>query len=127
MSPRLLVLGLDLSMSFAILLLYASYFESLVLVLFMISASVVAANKDDFTEMRSERSLIIGMVVFAAFVFVAAAYASSFANGFLFYELIAINFGLLIMYVVLRFRTRGQSESYGSYGRSYKSFGNIFS
>lgn len=118
LSPRLLVLGLDLSMSFAILLLYANYFESLVLVLFLITASIVAANKDDFTAMRTESNLLIGMVVFAAIVFFAAAYVSSFTNGFLFYELIAINFGLLIMYVLLRFRTRGQMDSYGSF-RSY--------
>lgn len=106
-------------MSFAILLLYAAYLESIVLVLFIITASVVAANRDDFTAMRTETNLIIGMIVFAVFVFVAGAYASSFTDGFLFYELIAINFGLLIMYVVLRFSTRGRSDYYGAYGRSY--------
>ena len=80
MSPRLLVLGLDLSMSFAILVLYVDYFEALVLVLFLITASIVAANKDDFTAMRTESTLLMGMVAFAVLVFVAGAYVSSIAG-----------------------------------------------
>ena len=120
MSPRLLVLGLDLSMSFAILVLYVDYFEALVLVLFLITASIVAANKDDFTAMRTESTLLMGMVAFAVLVFVAGAYVSSIAGGFLFYELVSVNFGLLVMYVLLRFRTRGGSIDYGSFAKTYR-------
>jgi hypothetical protein len=102
LNARLLVFSLDLGLSFAILVLYISFVEALVLVLVLITATIVAASREDLTEFRSDTTMIAVAVGFAIVVFLTAAYASPAFSTNLFYILVLANFGLLALYSILR-------------------------
>ncbi len=103
LNTRLVIFSLDLSLSFAILVLYISFVEAIVLVVLLITASIVAASKDDLTELRADKTFIIIIIAFAVTVFLSVAYFSPAPfSGYLFYALIGLNFGLLLTYAALR-------------------------
>lgn len=101
-SPRLIIFALNLGLSFAILVLYVGAVEAIALVVVLLTASVVAASREDLTELKNDRRLLIAMIIFAVMVFISAAYFSSPYSPDLFYALIALNFALLGGYVVMR-------------------------
>jgi len=103
LNTRLVIFSLDLGLSFAILVLYISLVESTALVVLLITASIVAASKEDLTELRTDKAYIIIIIAFAVIVFLSAAFFSPVPfSGYLFYGLIALNFGLLLTYTAMR-------------------------
>jgi hypothetical protein len=112
MKPRLVIFSLDLGLSFAILVLYISSIEVISLVVLLITASVVAASKEDLTDLRANRNFVFIIILSAIASFLLAAYFSTPYNGILFYGLFALNICLLSAYAVMRRLDshRGQSE-----------------
>jgi dipeptide/tripeptide permease len=108
---RLLVFVLDLGLSFAILVLYVAFEEALGLVVLLITASVFAASREDLTELKEKKSLIIVLLLFSAGVFFFAVYFFEPYSLALFYGLIIANFGLLLGYVALRLQQRRMQNS----------------
>jgi L-lactate permease len=112
MNIRLLVFSLNLGLSFAILVLYIGYFEAIILVLLLVTASVVAASREDLTELKSDRNMIFIMIGFAVVVFFAAASFSSPYSLDVFYFLVGSNFALLAIYSLMRIRSKRLHLSY---------------
>ncbi len=112
MNIRLLIFSLNLGLSFSILVLYIGYAEAIILVLLLVTASVVAATREDLTELKSDRNMILIMIGFAVAVFLSAAYFSSPYSYDLFYFLVGLNFALLAAYSVMRMRPKNESLSY---------------
>ena len=87
MKPRLVVFSLNLGLSFAILVLYISSIEVISLVVVLITASIVAASKEDLTDLRADRNFFFIIILSAITSFLLAAYLSTPYNGILFYGL----------------------------------------
>jgi hypothetical protein len=105
------MLALNLAMSFSILALYVSDIDVIILVVLLLTTSIVAASTNDLTILRQERTLIVIMIGFAIFVYVASTLLFSYIGTEIFYSLIAINVGLLLAYVVMRRTDRPTSLS----------------
>ena len=113
LNSRLFVFSLSLGMSFGILVLYVSSLIALSLVVVLITASIVAASTNDLTAVRQEKILPIIMFIVAALDFAFFYLFSSSFSLYLFYELMAINTVLLVIYALMRVggrRPRGYIE-----------------
>jgi len=102
MNPRIVIFSLDLGLSFAILVLYISSIEVISLVVLIITASIVAASKEDLSDLRADRNFVFIMILSAITSFLLAAYLSTPYNGILFYGLFALNICLLSAYAIMR-------------------------
>ena len=97
-------------MSFAILVLYVSSIVAITLVVLLITGSVVASSTKDLTMLRQDKNFIYIMVAFAIIVFALASSTPAPYNYYLFYELIVVNFVLLIAYMALKISGRRASN-----------------
>jgi heme A synthase len=116
-NSRLIALSLTLGMSFGILVAYISSLTAIVLVVVVITASIVASTTADLTKLKEEKILPALMVIFAIVVAASALLMPAPYNYYLFYELLAVNFGLLIAYVAMRLaddRTK-HGQKYGTW------------
>gem|GEM_PF-1995304 len=100
---RVAVFCVSLSLSFATLILFIASVEALVLMVLLISASVVLASKEDLDELRSDKNLIIFMVLLVATIIGGSTALSPPSDGTeLFYVLASLNVVFLGIYVTLR-------------------------
>lgn len=103
LNTRLVIFSLDLGLSFAILVLYIPFVESIALVVLLVTASIVAASREDLDELRADKIYIIIIIAFAVIALLSVAFFSPAPfSGYLFYGLIALNFGFLLTYVAMR-------------------------
>lgn len=102
---RVTIFALDMGLSFAVLILYIAFIEAIAIVVLIITASVVAASRDDLTELKSGKIYVAIMILFAILVFFSVAYFSAPFSQNLFYALITLNFGLLSAYIATRLLT----------------------
>jgi hypothetical protein len=91
-----------LGLSFAILVLYIGYLQSIALAVLLLTASVVVASRDDLTELRSDKAFVVIIIAFAAVIFLSVALFLPPFNIEAFYALIGVNFALLLTYLALR-------------------------
>ncbi len=107
----MIIFSLNLGLSFAILLLYVISFEAIGLVVLLITASIVAASREDLNELRTDRNLIMIIIGSVVVVFLSAAYFSTPYSLILFYELVTLNAALLIVYVAMRLLVTRRNRS----------------
>ena len=76
------------------------------LVVFLITASVVVSSTTDLTTIKQDRNLPLTMLTTAVIVFVGASLYSNVLGNYIFYELLALNFGILFVYIAMRVADR---------------------
>jgi cobalamin synthase len=102
MNPRLIIFSVNLGLSFAILVLYIGSIDVISLVVVMLTASIVAASKEDLSELRTDKNFVYIMILSAIVSFLLAAYLSTPSDNILLYGLIILNIGLLLAYAIMR-------------------------
>src|SRR5580704_15412983 len=102
MNPRLIVFSLNLGLSFAILVLYIASIEVISFVVLILTASIVAASREDLSGLRVDRNFVFIIVLSAIVSFLSAAYLSTPYNDILLYGLVTLNISLLFAYVLMR-------------------------
>ena len=110
MNARVLVFSVSLGLSFGILVLFVSSLQAISLVVVLITATIVASSTTDLTTVKQERNLPLIMVTTAVIVFVGSTVFSDSLGAYIFYELLILNFGILFVYVVMRFADRARSK-----------------
>lgn len=93
-------------MSFGILVLFLSSLEALALTVVLITASIVVSSTTDLTTIKEERNFPLLMVTAAVITFVGVTIDSSAFGSYVFFELFAINWVILFVYVAMRFADR---------------------
>jgi len=102
MNPRLILFSVSLGLSFAILVLYIASIDVISLVVVILTASIVAASKEDLSELRGDKNFVFIMILSAIVLFLLAAYLSTPSNDDLLYGLFVLNIGLLLAYSIMR-------------------------
>lgn len=93
-------------MSFGVLVLFVSSLAAISLVVVLITATIVVSNTKDLTIIKQERNLPLIMVATAVIVFVIVSLGANPSDIYLFYQVFAINFGVLFVYIFMRLAAR---------------------
>jgi hypothetical protein len=99
-----LVLAISFGISLGILVVFVNDIVGIAVAVFLVTANVVVASREDLTRFGEERTLIVWTVVAAGVVTIGSYYLGPSSSYPIFESLIIVNFFVLFVYIVMRIR-----------------------